>query len=1032
MATDSSGQTATDHWNANQAMADSWNKPVISPVLMGRAEEVAALDDLMAQVETGQVLFQVVVVTGEAGIGKSRLMAEVKGRAEQRNFHILQGNCYESDQALPYAPILDLLRLFCARGSAEAIRYHLEPVAAQLVKLLPELTPLLPNLLPAPTLPPEQEKHALFQTLGQFILGVAVKRPLLLIVEDLHWSDDTSLEFLLHLLRHVESQPVLLLLTGRNDQSAPSLDHFLAKAVRRRLATEMALSPLSPAEVNQMIATIFDLPRPVHAEFLDTLYALTEGNPFFVEEILKALLATGQIFYADGRWDRRPMSQLQIPHTIQLAVQGRVKQLSPAAREALVLAAVAGRRFDFSLLQALLQQTERELLALLKEMIGVQLVIEESAEQFSFRHALTREAIYSGLLARERQLLHRLVAETLEELDTGSPDVRPANLAVHYYEAGVWQKALAYARQAGERAQALYTPRAAVTQFTRALEAANFLGIAPAAHLYRARAQAYETLGDFKAAEADYTAALQVAREESQTQAEWQALLDLGLLWASRDYQLAGDYFQQALALARRLEEPATVAHTLNRLGNWHMNVGQPLPAKGYHREALAIFEELNNRQGLAETLDLLGMTLSVAGDLIEAHSCYQRAIALQRSLGDRQGLASTLSSLSGCAGFYESDTLVTAVSLPEATAYAERGLRAAREIGWRAGEAYALICLSYTLGSHGEYGRALEIAQAALDLADDIEHRQWIVAGHCNLGLLHLDLFSLATAQSYLEEAHSLARETGSFIWIYETAAFLATVYIYQRQFAQAETILNEHLETAVTAWPTLDAAMPVSLRILWTAGAELALARRRPRLALAIIEQLAALAPNASSERQGIIPRLEHLRGEALTILNRLEEAEAAFVAAQASAVYQGIRRQLWPIHAGLGRLYRRQRRSAEADEQFAAARDLIDSLAATVPDESLGRQFQQKALATLPAAASLTSRRAARQEFEGLTPRERDVAALVSQGLSNRDIAGQLVLSERTVEKHVSNILSKLNFTSRAQIAAWAVQKGLIQAS
>jgi predicted ATPase len=123
---------------------------------------------------------------------------------------------------LPYAPLLDLLRLFCARGSADAIGNHLEPVASQLVKLLPELTPLFPNLLPAPTLPPEQEKHALFQALGHFILGVAVKRPLLLIIEDLHWSDDTSLEFLLYLGRHIKSQTVLLLLTGRNDQAAPT------------------------------------------------------------------------------------------------------------------------------------------------------------------------------------------------------------------------------------------------------------------------------------------------------------------------------------------------------------------------------------------------------------------------------------------------------------------------------------------------------------------------------------------------------------------------------------------------------------------------------------------------------------------------------------------------------------------------------------------------------------------------------------------------------------------------------------------
>src|SRR4029079_10262393 len=142
-------------------------------------------------------------------------------------------------------------------------------------------------------------------------------------------------------------------------------------------------------------------------DFLETIQVLTEGNPFFVEEILKSLILAGDIFYSNNTWDRKALNELHIPRSVQDAVQQRVEQLSPTAKQLIVMAAVAGRRFDFALLCALTQQDEYELISAIKEMIGAQLVVEESAERFAFRHALTRQAIYAGLLFRERVLLHQ-------------------------------------------------------------------------------------------------------------------------------------------------------------------------------------------------------------------------------------------------------------------------------------------------------------------------------------------------------------------------------------------------------------------------------------------------------------------------------------------------------------------------------------------------------------------------------------------------------------------------------------------------
>ena len=440
---------------------------------------------------------------------------------------------------------------------------------------------------------------------------------------------------------------------------------------------------------------------------------LTEGNPFIIEELLKSLIEAGDIFYEQGRWKRKELRELHIPRSVQDAVQQRTAHLSEGARQVLHLAAVAGRHFDFALLQELTQQDEAQLLRLIKELIAAQLVVEESAEQFAFRHALTRQAVYAELLVRERKALHRTIAETFERLYASTLEAHLADLASHFYEAGAWEKALAYGQRAGEQAQALYAPQAATLHFTRALDAASQLSLTPPASLYRARGLAYETLGDFERARADHETALQLAHAASDRHGEWQALIDLGFLWAGRDYAQTGDYYQQALALARTMDDPATLAHSLNRLGNWYLNVEQPHEALRCHQEALATFQALSDRRGKAATLDLLGMASLLSGDLLQSAVYYQQAIALLRELDERARLPNSLATLMLCGGHYQNETLVpAAVGFAESLQLGELALKIAGEIGQRSDEAYTLIHMGMCLGPRGEYARALEVAQ--------------------------------------------------------------------------------------------------------------------------------------------------------------------------------------------------------------------------------------------------------------------------------------------------------------------------------
>ncbi len=1014
------------------AMERAVNRPLLCPQIVGRTPEFAALGLLVEQTKGSQG--HIALIAGEAGIGKSRLVSELKALAVVQGFLVVQGACFPTDLTYPYAPLLDLLRALVASNPKASLAADVESLARDIYPLLPELVP--DQMTSLPRLEPVQEKHRLFAVLATFFLHLSTQLPLLLIIEDIHWSDDTSLDFLHYLARRSASQPLLLLVTYRHEEMQPKLSSWLAQLDRERLAHEIRLMPLARTEVDTMLWAIFeerytsfDMRRFLHGELLDALYRLTEGNPFFVEETLGSLIVAGDIFYVQGYWNHRSGNEISIPRSVQDAVQQRIAGVGEAARHVLTLAAVAGRHFDFALLQQLTRYDEQQLLLLMKELVSAQLVVEESADQFAFRHALTRQAIYNQLLTRERRMLHQTIAETMEQQSPVTPDLHLEDLASHFYQARDWQKAVDYAQRAGEKALRLYSHRAAIDYFTWALEAVDHLSLLPTTQppglrpaLYRARGQAYETLGEFDQAQHDYTQALDVACKMNYRAAEWQSAIDLGFLWAGRDYTQAETWFRQALLLSQALDDPLLHAHSLNRIGNWHLNVAQPHEALRYHREALAIFKQLHDSRGIAETLDLLGMTSYLGGDLIGGTTYYQQAIPLFDELGNREGLASSLATLTMRASTYHTDTLISAASLAAVLPDVERAVMLAREIGQRSAESYALLQLGLCLGSQGEYTRALAACQQSLHIAEEIEHRQWQTAAHAMSGGVYNGLLVHRQAGDHFEQALVLAQEMNSLFWTRMATGYLASTAIQLHDLARAETVLHASLK-ADTPTETL------GQRMLWCAAVERALAQGHPIRALEIIDRLVASTAQAAEGESSL--RVLKLRGEALVMLQKPVEAEATFTRAQEIARKQGARPMLWRICFALGNLYHAQGRNAEAEQTFATARTLIEEIAATIADEPLKEYFLRQASAGLPQKRPLASEpgRGAKQAPGGLTAREREVAILIAQGKSNQTIADTLVVTKRTVETHISNIMFKLDRTSRTQIAVWAVETELV---
>jgi DNA-binding CsgD family transcriptional regulator len=312
--------------------------------------------------------------------------------------------------------------------------------------------------------------------------------------------------------------------------------------------------------------------------------------------------------------------------------------------------------------------------------------------------------------------------------------------------------------------------------------------------------------------------------------------------------------------------------------------------------------------------------------------------------------------------------------------------------------------------------------AHEAQRIATEIEHQQWLISAHYCLGRIYTSLLAPAPAISALEAGLSLARALGSTFWIAMLAAQKALAHLLTRDFPSATATLQE-------AMPREQQPRNMAERDVAVAWGELALAQGESDEALQIAERLLATAPGmAPGETPQPIPRLLKLQGEALIALSRLDEAVDVLRRAKQGALERNARPVLWTIHRALARAYQLQRRKDLARRELAAALLLVEELAATLDDVSLREQFLQAAVDSLPQKRARSSRKVSAQSAGGLTAREREVAALVAQGKTSRDIADLLVISERTAEAHVGNILGKLGFSARAQIAAWAVENAL----
>lgn len=407
---------------------------VLCPTLIGREPELSTLEDALLSALRGDG--GVVIVGGEAGMGKTRLVNELTARAFRLGCAVMAGACSEAELSLPYLPFLEAIGNRLTTDDVEQIRQRLGSASDELAQLFPQL-----GRAPTPGTEPMQAKLRLFEAILLFLRDAARDRALLLVLEDLQWADPATRELLDYMTRRLRSTNVLILATYRIDEMHRK--HPLVPTIqgwrRSGQAEFIELKPLSGEAVADMVCAIFDETQ-ITPEFREFLRDRSEGNPFVLEEMLREALDRGDIFRTDTGWDRKSVGEIRLPQTVSAAILQRLARLQPRDIEVLSAASAVGRSADLVTLIEVTQLERDAVLSALEACVAFQLLEEDdrATGRYRFRHALTREAVYEDMVVPRRQQLHARIADVLRSRQ----DAAPVDLANHLLMAGRYDEAV--------------------------------------------------------------------------------------------------------------------------------------------------------------------------------------------------------------------------------------------------------------------------------------------------------------------------------------------------------------------------------------------------------------------------------------------------------------------------------------------------------------------------------------------------------------------------------------------------------------
>ena len=776
--------------------------------LVGRATELAEVRQLWQRALDGQG--HAVLLSGEPGAGKTRLAREVTIQAAVDGAVVLTGGCYEYEATTPYLPFVEAFRRWAREETDdEKLRGALGDAAPQIAKLAPEIETRLGPFPARTELSPHEERLLFFDAVVQVLSNLTRKKGLLFYADDLHWADRGTLWLMGHLLRHLRNERALIV--GCYRETELDRAHPLARSLvdwnRERLVTRITLRRFGAQETNEQLSAL--LGEDVSAEFGDAVHRETEGNPFFVEEVLKGLIEQGSVRRESGRWKRCDVGELVIPQSVKETIGNRLDRVGDQTNDVLRIAAVLGKTFSFEELQAAAENlSEDTLLDALDESTTAQLINATSNDSFTFTHDKIREVLYEELNPIRRRRLHRHAAEGLErrgikcEIERrGIPtDCAVERLAYHYIQAGDYENGLKFAKQAAAAAEKVFAFDEVIAAYGRALDCAEALGLVEEQlSLEESIGKTYLLHGDLIPAGEHFERALALTSDPHvRARLQTEAASSLVTTGDQRGIQ----YLHEALKVLDPVKEPLETANALANEARFHH-----LAAR--HREAIELLKraaDLVAPTAAAETVSSLAATIvtqiyAYAAGAYEHYGLYDESNAWARravEFGERHSV-----SFAQAIGWeFLGENANHTGNFAAALEYADRERVIADRIHSRERRAWAQFIAGVASALLGDHQRAEREYTEGIALAKAI--------GETRVGLLMKGYYAAlqaeqgakagshtAQGQRLLDAALECARQnydeseaSGLFYMRFESRRCLAIVYAHRGELDAAEKI--------------------------------------------------------------------------------------------------------------------------------------------------------------------------------------------------------------------------------------------------
>ncbi len=774
----------------------------------GREKELVILKDSLREIREGRG--QIVSIVGEAGLGKSRLLLEFRKTLSGENVGWLEGRCISFGKSIPYFPLIEVLKNDFRINESDNDEEIIRKVEEGILLLGNDLEPIIPyfkyilsvdlgetSLL---SMDAQQRRAEIFESLRKTVLRGSQIRPLVLVIEDLHWIDKTSEEFLVLLADSIADFPVLLVLTYRPTYSNP-----LEKKTHHRRIDLHSLT----REESIKIAESFLETNSFPDELKELINRRTEGNPFFIEELIKSLLESGIIIKNESGYNtNKNVSRIEVPGTVQDIIMARIDRLDEGRKRTLQVGSVIGREFSFRLIERVSALSDKELLENLLALKNLELIYERNSfpdANYVFNHALTHEVAYGSLLIQKRKELHERVGCAIEELYPNSLEESYEVLAHHFSRTDNREKALYYLTLAGKKAKEVYANEEALAFFSEALKRLDEMPesktnderkidilfdmentydaiakreeqkrvletiIALSKSLndekrlsdgYIRQAEFLSTVGEYQKAKEVGKSALTLKRKMGDKIGEGKALRGMGFIhWRSGDYDEALKYHQEALNVHRKLGSSEAGGFELISLGEIYRKLGQYEDALLCLQEALRIYEELGIISGQHTCTFNIGNVYRDTGNYQACLDYYEKS---WRIIKEKSGLSSlnSYSMLSVPRGIANAHWRLG--NYQESLRYYSEALDISRGLKDRAeeGEILGSMAATYSvLGNYQEsishYEEALKIYRGLGDKAS--EGRILILIGN----IYRQNLHDYQRALQYYREGLEIKRET-------------------------------------------------------------------------------------------------------------------------------------------------------------------------------------------------------------------------------------------------------------------------------